>query len=310
MAYEFLKQADNVYVIDAGMFGFDHYMSIFLVKGKKLALIDTGLPDSLERVRAGIKTHGFSVKDISYIFVTHEHADHSGNLGPLLRENPMIKAYINPLAAKWIIDPTLEDANRRFNLSPKMAGRFAPMEPVSASKLNFMKDGEVFDLGDGEKLKIMLTSGHQPGGAVIFEEKYNGLFINDLVGNCFADVDMQLVLNPPRSDIKLGMEVLKKIQPMPIKQLFLGHFGISENPQKLIKGAIDQTRRLLDIGARCVAEGKPEKIEALALELKLQEGNKVKARGADLHDYLTNELIRAQARLFAEYYLNVVNKKD
>lgn len=308
MGFDFIKRADNVYLIDATMFGFKNYMSIFLVQGKELALIDTGLPDSLEAVRAGIKAHGFSVNDISYIFVTHEHADHSGNIMPLLRENPNIKAFINPQAAKWIIDPSLEDANRRNNLSAKMASRFAPMEPVPASLLNYFKDGEVFDLGDGEKLKIMITAAHQPGGAIIFEEKYEGVFINDLVGNCFADVDMQLILNPPRSDIKLGMEVLKKIQTMPIKRLFLGHFGISEEPQKLIAGAMDQIQRLLDIGEKCVAEGKPEKIVELAYELKVQEGNKVKPRGADLHDYLTNELIRSQARLFAEYYLEKFNK--
>ena len=44
MSYKFEMQADNVYVIDTKMFGFDNYMSAYLVQGKELALIDTGLP--------------------------------------------------------------------------------------------------------------------------------------------------------------------------------------------------------------------------------------------------------------------------
>ena len=65
-----LKRLNNIYVIDTKMCGFDHYQSSYLVEGKELALIDTGLPNQIEAVRAGIKEHGFSVSDISHIFVT------------------------------------------------------------------------------------------------------------------------------------------------------------------------------------------------------------------------------------------------
>ena len=103
MKYEYAMRADNVYVIDTKMFGFEHYMSAFLVEGKELALIDTGLPDQLEAVRAGIKSHGFSVRDLSYIFVTHEHQDHSGNVAPLLRENPKIQVLHSPSGLRRLL---------------------------------------------------------------------------------------------------------------------------------------------------------------------------------------------------------------
>ena len=88
MDYKYSMRADNIYAIDTKMFGFDRYSSAFLVEGKELALVDTGLPNQLESVREGIKSHGFSISDIAYIFVTHcEHPDHSGNAGTLLRES-------------------------------------------------------------------------------------------------------------------------------------------------------------------------------------------------------------------------------
>jgi glyoxylase-like metal-dependent hydrolase (beta-lactamase superfamily II) len=308
MKYEFAKRADNIFVIDAGMFGFENYMSIFLVQGKELALVDTGLPDSLEAVRAGIKSYGFSVKDLSYIFITHEHHDHSGNLGPLLRENPRIKAYIHPLAAQWVIDPSQEEANRRSNLSARMASRFARMEPVPPSRLTYFRDGDVFDLGEGVKLRIIFTAGHQPGGVVILEEKNKGLFINDLVGNCFADCDFQLILNPPRSDVALSIETLKKFQKLSLQRLFMGHFGISEKPYETIQRAVDGMQQLMDIGNTCIKEGYPEEIAPRALAVKMIEAEKLKKRGPVLYDYISQELVPSQAKIFANYYLQLKKK--
>ena len=112
--YKYAERADNVYLLDTKMFGFDQYSSSFLVKGKELALIDTGIPPALESVRAGIKAHGFSVSDISYIFITHcEHPDHSGNVAALLKESPRAKVYINPIGAKDLLDPSIKAAERK-----------------------------------------------------------------------------------------------------------------------------------------------------------------------------------------------------
>jgi glyoxylase-like metal-dependent hydrolase (beta-lactamase superfamily II) len=76
----FKKRLDNVYVIDTNMFGYPEYMSVYLIQGKELALVDTGLPNQFDHILSGFEEHGFSPKDISYIFLTHcEHPDHSGN---------------------------------------------------------------------------------------------------------------------------------------------------------------------------------------------------------------------------------------
>src|SRR4030042_2665443 len=125
----YVEQLDNIFAVDAKMFVFDHYMSIYLVKGKELALIDTGLPPQLEEVRAGIKDRGFSIKDISHIFVTHSHLDHCGNLAPLLRESPEAKVYVHPLGSEDLTDPSIDGARRKQVLPPKMAARFGDMEP-------------------------------------------------------------------------------------------------------------------------------------------------------------------------------------
>ena len=172
----FLEKLNNIYLIDTKMWGNDKYMAAYLVKGKEIALIDTGVPSELETVRAGIKACGVSISDISYIFVTHaEHADHSGNVAPLLRESPRASVFINPIGTKFLADPMGEAAKMTEKFPTKdMRPRGENMEPVPASRIKSLKEGDVFDLGNGEKLKIIFAPGHQPSGISILETKIKG----------------------------------------------------------------------------------------------------------------------------------------
>jgi glyoxylase-like metal-dependent hydrolase (beta-lactamase superfamily II) len=300
----YADKADNVYLIDTKMFGFDNYNAAYIVAGKKIVLIDTGLPNQLEAVLAGIRAHGFSPADISNILITHCHGDHCGNTAPLLRENPESKVYIHPAGLKQLTDPAGERAKLKGLLLPKMIERFGTAEPVPESRIEFFNDGDVFDLGDGVRLEVIFAPGHQPSGTVILEEKNMGLFINDLVGNYFIDADFSLNLNPYGSDVLQAMESLRKCLEMPLKRLFLGHYGISENPKEVIQLALNSMQKLLDIGAQCIAEGKPEEIEPRITAMKLPEAEKlIKTRGKALYDYIVEELIPHQSTAFAEYYI-------
>ena len=84
-----------------------------------------------------------------------------------------------------------------------MAAKFGDMEPVPPSRIRYLNDGDVFDLGNGEKLKIIFAPGHQPGGTVFFAEKTKGLFIDDLVGNNMPDAEdgAAFMITPPGSDV-------------------------------------------------------------------------------------------------------------
>ena len=308
---DFEMQVDNVYVIDTNMFGFPHYQSSYLIEGKKIALIDTGLPSQLDAVRSGINKHGFSISDISKIFLTHcEHPDHAGNVGTFVKENPNIEVYINPVGLEYLTNPSIENENRKRVMLPQMAARFGEQLPVSCSQIRFLKDGEVFDMGNKVKLKVKFAPGHQPSGLIIFEEKNKGLFINDLVGNYLADADFSLILTPPRSDVIKTRETLINLINMPITRLYLGHYGISNNPRAVIQRALDGIQRIMDIAEQCVREGKPEQIEPRVLASKMPELEKLrKTRGETLYEYIRDELITHHSTYFAQYYLKLLHDK-
>ncbi len=307
---EFAARADNVYMIDTHMMGFEHYQSCYIVKGKEVVLIDAGMPPAEEIVRAGIKAHGFSIQDISKIFVSHcEHPDHAGNVGAFVKENPNIKVFINPVGLEYMTHPEIEAEARSRVMLPQMAARFGNQLPVPTSNIEMLKDGDVFDIGDGEELKIMFTPAHQPSGFVTFEKKNKGLFINDLVGNYFPDCDFNLTLTPHRSDIQRAKEDLLKFEKMDLKRLYLGHFGIADNPAAVYKSALAGIQRQLDIGAWCLRDGRPQDIEMRILGSKYPETEKLRQRSEVLFEYTKTELITHHATYFAEYYMKHIAKK-
>jgi glyoxylase-like metal-dependent hydrolase (beta-lactamase superfamily II) len=299
----YATRADSVYLIDTKMFGFDMFHSAYIVAGDEVALIDTGAPTSWEVLREAIVSHGFAPRDIAHIFVTHaEHPDHSGNVGALLKENDRAVVYVNPIGAEYLTNPAIESENRRRNLTPNMAARFGEMEPVLPSRLRLTSDGDVVDLGKGVTLKVIFTPGHQPSGFVVFEEKHAGLFINDLCGAYFADAGASWIFTPYRSDVRQAMASLKKIESLQAERLFLGHFGISEKPKEVLGRALDKMQRLLDIGAQCMNEKKPEEIEKRVLATLVPEVEKIgKVRDQGLYSYLKDELTPSLARAFASY---------
>jgi glyoxylase-like metal-dependent hydrolase (beta-lactamase superfamily II) len=298
---EFLDRLDNVYVIDTKMRGFDHYQSSYLVKGKELALIDTGEPQRFDPVRAAINAHGFSVSDISYVFITHcEHRDHSGNAAAIVKESPRANVYINPIGLDYLINPAIESARKQVSsyYTPKMLARRKEMEAVPESRVKILKDGDTFDLGNDEKLKIFFTPGHQPSGIAI----YKGLFINDLVGNCFIDADSQYPLNSFRSDHQKAIASIKQLMNLSISNLYMGHYGICDKPYQVMGKAIDNMQKQLEIGRKLILKGHPELIPDEVLKGVLPELEKLRSiRGEEVYQYAVSEHVNRQATLFAEY---------
>jgi glyoxylase-like metal-dependent hydrolase (beta-lactamase superfamily II) len=299
---EFLEKLNNVYVVDTRMFGFARYMSAYVIVGKEIVLVDTGFPAQLQTVRSAIRALGFSPGDISRIFITHSHPDHSGNVGSLLRENPGATVYIHPLGVAQLVDPSIELTVRKKALPPEMHSRIGEMEPVARDRIRTLNDGDVFDLGGAESLKVVFAPGHQPDGVVFLEEKNRGLFINDLVGNFLPDADAHYALNPPGSDPRQSLQSLKKLADLPVKYLYLGHYGIVGSPRQVIRRSIDKIQYLLDIGTRYIKEGTPEKIAPAVYAVIMPELEKLRSvRGEELYRYASGAHISTQAELFARF---------
>jgi glyoxylase-like metal-dependent hydrolase (beta-lactamase superfamily II) len=299
----FFERLDNIYAIDTNMWNFDHYMSVYLVVGKEIALVDAGWPNKLDYVVSGIKKAGYSPSDISYIFCCHgEHQDHAGNSAALLRLAPKASLYVNKVGLHSLLDPNTEIAKKRSADTPEVAAMRPDMEPVPLERIKFLNDGDVFDLGNGEKLTVYFTPGHQPSGIAIYEEKHKGVFINDLVGACFLDVDSHYQFTPAGSDWLQIIDSLKRLSSLPLDYLYLGHYGITDQTYPLINTIIKDMERILDIGKEYVRAGKVDQIPAKFLEMMEPELQKLRlGRGEQEYKYATGNHQRKQSQAFAEY---------
>jgi glyoxylase-like metal-dependent hydrolase (beta-lactamase superfamily II) len=302
------KQVNNIYVIDTNFAGrHDHYMSAYLVKGDKLALIDAGQPPQLEVVRAEIRAHGFSVSDIDYIFVTHcEHPDHAGNVAPLLQEAPKAVALINPVGMEALTAPDKVDWSKK--VAPEFLSQQMSVvrgwQPVPPSRIRSLKDGETIDLGDGEKLTVKFTHAHQPSGLVLFEEKNHGLFIGDAIGNCFMDANSHYLLSPDKSDPIEALRVLYELNKMPWNYLYMGHYGITDQPHRILSRTITKLHLLLDMGKEYISKGQPEKIAEAYFEMMIPEVENLKLFRDEVIYRYARKHIGHQGKLFARYSQN------
>src|SRR3954451_9817246 len=125
------KVDDNLWLIDLGFQGRRGVVAAFLLAGNdELALIETGPSSTLPALLDGIKGAGFSPAQLTHIFVTHIHLDHSGAAGPLLREAPQAQVFVHPIGAPHLVDPSklLASATRIYgdNMGP-FWGEVAPI---------------------------------------------------------------------------------------------------------------------------------------------------------------------------------------
>jgi glyoxylase-like metal-dependent hydrolase (beta-lactamase superfamily II) len=299
------ERIDNICLIDVRMFGFTGWASAYLVAGeKKVALIDTGPASSAEIVHAGILKHGFALKDITHIFISHIHLDHVGSAGILLKEMPDATVFVHPKVAKHVIDPSIMMDNMKREGGGKMAARFGELLPVDSSRVRALSDGEVFDLGNGEKLKTIFTPGHATSGISIIEEKNSGIFVGDTPGIYLAKENVVIIPSPFGSDLKQAMQSLKTLMGIPAKLFFYGHFGFCDKPKELLEVSLKKMERYWDIAAKTMEENKTEEVIINRIIVENSAAVEVfKQRNDGLYEYFTEELIPMWARGFAKYYM-------
>src|SRR4030081_2672834 len=87
--------SDRVFRVQAPYEG--NAVHLYLVRGAKLALIDSGAGDSPEAaVASALRELGLDFSDLDYLLNTHGHADHAGGNGELKAAAPRVEIGIHP----------------------------------------------------------------------------------------------------------------------------------------------------------------------------------------------------------------------
>ena len=189
----------------------------------EISLFDAGNALSLEGLLKGMEKLNLDYKNISKIFVTHEHVDHILGIYKLidilLDHPPEIYAYGN--AAK-----VLENGDRT-KILPIALGLIERRFGINISPLqvNDLKNFEEIEISSEFNFQIHHTPGHSPGSVSFYDTKKKVLISGDVVfiGGSFGRFDF------PGGSLEILINSIKFLNTLDVKYIFPGHMRISEN---------------------------------------------------------------------------------
>ena len=206
----------KVHKIEAGGFN----SNIYLIIGKKILIIDTGLPAYGERILRTLKyiiSGEPSFRDLPLesavegVVLTHFHFDHSGN-GSLFSRELKCRVFAHQNGVGILASGGDEI------LASAFGSRFEPLDPLGTSGI---EEGYTFMLGDEEpdRVQVLHTPGHTSDSISLYLPASKVLFCGDLMfaGGAVGRTDL------PTGDEGKLRESLKKLTLYDIKTIHPGH---------------------------------------------------------------------------------------
>jgi len=177
------KLADKLWVVETS-----DKTTMYIVEGsKKAMLIDTGTKcENLNEIVRKI------TKKPLYVVLTHLHGDHAGNL------ETFSDIYYH--AADTVL--------------------LSSLKPY-AGKTHYVKDGDIFDLGD-KKIEVKHMPAHTPGSIVLID-RANG---NCFSGDAFGSNQVWLHLSPiaPMETYIQSCKKMEQLMNEGISKIYCGHY--------------------------------------------------------------------------------------
>jgi len=236
---------DFMYLIDLKPGGLEHFSGSYVIKGKRVAIVETGPRLTVENLLAGLKEMGIEKEEVEYVFVTHIHIDHAGGAGTLLPHLPNACLLVHERGVRHLVDP-----ERLWISSLQVLGEIAELygefQPVPEERVLVAKEGMVVDLGDGVDLKVLEMPGHASHELAFYEKKSRGVFPGDAAGIYLDRFNVILPTTPPPFHLEMALSSLRRLIEMKPRWIYYSHFG----------SASDAVKRLNTYAARLTLWGK------------------------------------------------------
>jgi len=219
---------------------------VFLIRGEKTALLDTGpkrpfpmavgqFPDKnfspiLQVLPAALENIGITIADIDIILNSHIHFDHTAG-NALIKESSKAKLYIHVDEAKYFENPELLFEHEIMPIITIILGK----EHLDQEKKSYLeeetgpgpyvvvdgtlRDGDVIELGGDCNLEVVHLPGHTEGSIGFFWEEEGIMLSGDAMqGVCGHGGGLPILDDPFAFESSL-----ERVKNMPIKTLVHSH---------------------------------------------------------------------------------------
>lgn len=153
----------------------ERFVNIFLITGRSLTLIDTGVAGSERQIFEYIRTIGRDPSEIARILLSHSHPDHIG-AARTIRESTGCCVAAHASEREWIENVNIQCRERPVPGFHTLVGGSVPLSHT-------IDDGEILLLDDKHELDLIAlhTPGHSAGSVSFLLRSEGILFTGDAV---------------------------------------------------------------------------------------------------------------------------------
>ena len=225
---------DFMYLIDLKPKGLENFSASYVIKGKIVAIVETGPRLTVKNLLAGLKEIGIKRDEVNYVAVTHIHIDHAGGAGTLLHHLPNARLLVHERGIRHLVNP-----EKLWISSLQVLGSIAEMygrfQPVPEERTLIAKEGMVIDLGEGVNLKVLEMPGHASHELSFYEKNSNGIFPGDAAGIYLNKFDVVIPTTPAPFHLEMALSSLQRLIQMKPSWLYYSHFGPVSNAVERLK---------------------------------------------------------------------------
>jgi len=232
------------------------YVNSYIITGEKPLVIDTGFNTEESYSVLNDALSELKIKRPSF-FITHIHADHIGLIG---RFPENYGVHISEEEYK-IIEDSSGTNDYWLRMNEYLMRNGLPEEDLKIAfgilnsifvgtypdllKINFisMKEGSVITTGN-RKLRVLITPGHSPGHACLYDERDEILFSGDhILFTITPNITWWPSLQNSLERYIISLEKMKEIR---IRNTLPGHGEIGGEPYKRIEEIIEHHKKRLN----------------------------------------------------------------
>ena len=267
--------ARTVHTLDLNFLNRKNAIAAYLVPHSEGAvLVESGPGSTIDALKEGLEKYGLTIKDITYVLLSHIHLDHAGAAGWLSQQGAQV--CVHPRGAPHMLRPEKLIASATRIYKENMDRLWGDFLAVPEDKLIVAEDGQEITVGD-----LTITAIHTPGHAehhISWGIDNDIVFTGDIGGVRMPGYDyVRLPLVPPELHLEKWYASVEKLLAMNFERIAPTHFGIFDDAEKHLRSAIaavDSTSHWLDevMPSEPTIEELGEKVVVWMLEKAQAEG--------------------------------------
>ena len=210
------------------LFGEGSRVSLYLIRGERNAIIDTGTTHSpQDDIAPALKDLGLKLADIALILNTHGHFDHTGgnaavkrasNAQVLIHNDDAMLVENHELYFKQHFGLAVEAIMGKEHIKEERA-RFLEMAGPNVVVDRRLRDNDIIELGDKRDLRVIHLPGHSPGSVGFYWEKEGILFTGDSLPGLGEDGRGLPIIH----DLPAYERSLERLQRLPLELILHAH---------------------------------------------------------------------------------------